>query len=108
MILRRRPAKPMNSRRQRTPATWPLAAPAQRQGAAVTYPSRPIRLIVPYPPCGGTDIVGRVVSDKLREGLGQPIVIPPPRTLVFRRLVADIVRAVRCARWRSQARGATP
>src|ERR1700751_1409402 len=39
------------------------------------YPNRPIRLIVPYPPGGGTDIVGRVLSDKLREGLGQPIVI---------------------------------
>ena len=58
-----------------TAAAWPLAAPAQRQGAAETYPTRPIRLIVPYPPGGGTDIVGRVLSDKLRESLGQPIVI---------------------------------
>jgi len=56
-------------------AAWPFAARAQRQGATETYPSRPIRLIVPYPPGGGTDIVGRVLSDKLRESLGQPIVI---------------------------------
>ena len=56
-------------------AAWPFAARAQRQGAAGSYPSRPIRLIVPYPPGGGTDIVGRVLSDKLRESLGQPIVI---------------------------------
>ena len=56
-------------------AAYPLAARAQRQGTAGTYPNRPIRLVVPYPPGGGTDIVGRVLSDKLRESLGQPIVI---------------------------------
>ena len=44
-------------------------------GAAGVFPNRPIRLIVPYPPGGGTDIVGRVLGDKLRGSLGQPIVI---------------------------------
>jgi tripartite-type tricarboxylate transporter receptor subunit TctC len=44
-------------------------------GAAESYPNRPIRLIVPYPPGGGTDIVGRILGDKLHTGLGQPIVI---------------------------------
>ena len=44
-------------------------------GAAGVFPNRPIRLIVPYPPGGGTDIVGRVLGDKLRASLGQPIVI---------------------------------
>jgi tripartite-type tricarboxylate transporter receptor subunit TctC len=39
------------------------------------YPHRPIRLIVPYPPGGGTDIVGRVLGVKLGASLGQPIVI---------------------------------
>ncbi|HEY7246925.1 MAG TPA: tripartite tricarboxylate transporter substrate binding protein [Xanthobacteraceae bacterium] len=43
--------------------------------ATEPYPAKPIRLIVPYPPGGGTDIVGRVLGDKLRESLGQPIVI---------------------------------
>jgi tripartite-type tricarboxylate transporter receptor subunit TctC len=43
--------------------------------AADTYPSRPIRLIVPYPPGGGTDIVGRVLGEKLSASLGQPIVV---------------------------------
>jgi len=49
-----------------------MAPPA---GAADTYPGRPIRLIVPYPPGGGTDIVGRVLGEKLSASLGQPIVV---------------------------------
>ena len=39
------------------------------------YPSRPVRLIIPFPPAGGTDIVGRVVGQKLNEKLGQPFII---------------------------------
>ena len=40
-----------------------------------TWPSRPIRLIVPFPPGGGTDLVGRSVGSKLDEALRQRIVI---------------------------------
>jgi tripartite-type tricarboxylate transporter receptor subunit TctC len=43
--------------------------------AAQTFPTRPIRLIVPFPAGGGTDIVGRVLGQKLHESLGQPVVI---------------------------------
>ena len=42
---------------------------------AQTYPSRPLRLIVPFPPGGSSDSVARVVVQKLSEGLGQPVVI---------------------------------
>src|SRR3989454_11445317 len=42
---------------------------------AETYPSRPIRLIVPFPPGGSSDSVARVVVQKFSEGLGQPVVI---------------------------------
>jgi tripartite-type tricarboxylate transporter receptor subunit TctC len=48
-----------------------LASPAFAQD----YPSRPIRLIVPYPPGGGTDVIARIVQPRLAESLGQPIVI---------------------------------
>ena len=39
------------------------------------YPTRPIRMIVAYPPGGGTDIVGRVMAQKLTEQLGQNVVV---------------------------------
>ena len=43
--------------------------------AQPAYPTRPIRLIVPYPPGGPTDIVGRLVNEALAKRLGQPVVI---------------------------------
>ena len=43
--------------------------------AAEKYPSRPVRMIVPYPPGGGSDITGRAIGAKLNESLGQTFVI---------------------------------
>jgi len=43
--------------------------------ASAQYPNRPIKMIVPFPPAGATDIVGRIVAAKLQERLGQPVVV---------------------------------
>jgi tripartite-type tricarboxylate transporter receptor subunit TctC len=42
---------------------------------AQVYPAKPIRMIVAYPPGGGTDIVGRTLAQKLGEALGQSVVV---------------------------------
>jgi tripartite-type tricarboxylate transporter receptor subunit TctC len=42
---------------------------------AQTYPSRPVRIIVPYPPGGGTDIIARLMGQWLSERLGQQFII---------------------------------
>ncbi len=39
------------------------------------YPSRPITMIVPYPPGGPTDALGRIVADGMRASLGQPVIV---------------------------------
>ncbi|MGZ5717575.1 MAG: tripartite tricarboxylate transporter substrate binding protein [Burkholderiales bacterium] len=49
--------------------------PVLHAAAADAYPSRAIRVIVPFPPGGGNDIVGRIIAFKLGERLGQQVVI---------------------------------
>ena len=51
-------------------------AHAQQPAASTQdWPNKPIRFIVPYPPGGGTDIIARIVQDKLATALGTPIII---------------------------------
>jgi len=42
---------------------------------AEDYPTRPITLIVPYPPGGGVDAMARIVADKISEALGQQVIV---------------------------------
>jgi tripartite-type tricarboxylate transporter receptor subunit TctC len=51
-----------------------LASPFHAQ-AADDYPNKPVRLIVPYPPGGATDVIGRVIAQKLSAALNQTVVV---------------------------------
>ena len=55
-------------------ACWMLgcASVAAAQGA---YPNRPVTIVIGFSAGGTTDIIARLISDELRKGLGQPIVI---------------------------------
>ncbi len=51
-----------------------VALPAWAQDAA-SYPSKPIRIVVPFPPGGATDLITRKIGEKLTQKWGQPVVI---------------------------------
>ena len=58
---------------------------------AQTYPTKPITLVVPYPAGGANDMLGRLIGQKLSEGLGQPVIIdnkPGAGTLIGANIVA--------------------
>ncbi len=45
------------------------------EAAAVAYPTKPLRLIVPYPPGGGSDIMGRAIAERLSQQLGYQVIV---------------------------------
>jgi len=51
-----------------------VLAQATSTGSGQAYPVKPIRMILPFPPGGPTDITGRTIAQKLSEQLGQPVV----------------------------------
>jgi tripartite-type tricarboxylate transporter receptor subunit TctC len=51
---------------------WSLAPGG---AAAQAYPTRPITLVIPFPPGGGNDALGRMVADKMSKSIGQQIVV---------------------------------
>ncbi len=52
-----------------------LAVGTGDAAAQAKYPSRPIRLLIPFAPGGGVDVVARIVGQKISEAIGQPILI---------------------------------
>jgi tripartite-type tricarboxylate transporter receptor subunit TctC len=58
-----------------TAAIAALLAVTGAADAAQAYPTRPIRIVVAYPPAGATDILARIIGQKMNESWGQPVII---------------------------------
>ena len=73
-------------------ATTAVLASAQIAGAEEAYPSRPIRLIIPFPPGGPTDVMGRLIGQALSEQLGQQVYVDnrPGEGSIRRNLISKI------------------
>ncbi|CAG2145274.1 hypothetical protein LMG19282_02723 [Cupriavidus campinensis] len=68
-----------------------LASVAGTAAAQGGYPTKPIQLVIPFPPGGSTDVIGRIVGQKLGERLGQTVVVdnrPGAGTIVGASFVA--------------------
>ncbi len=63
------------ARRARAVLLAGIAGLTLSAAAAAAYPERPIRLIVPYPPGGATDVIGRVLAQEMTGALGQSVVV---------------------------------
>jgi tripartite-type tricarboxylate transporter receptor subunit TctC len=72
------------SRMRRLMLSAALASPAAAF-AQPAYPNKPIRIVTPFPPGGSTDVLARLIGDKLQESLKQPVVVdsrPGGNTLI--------------------------
>jgi tripartite-type tricarboxylate transporter receptor subunit TctC len=52
-----------------------LSVDAAGLGLAQTYPAKPVRMVVPFPPGGAADLIGRVLAQRLSEQMGQPVTV---------------------------------
>src|SRR5438094_4556715 len=68
-----------------------LLAPLPFAARAQTWPAKPVRMVVAYPPGGGIDVMGRQIAEKLTAAWGQPVVVenrPGANTIVAAEAVA--------------------
>ena len=77
MTQRTTPSLRSRARRTLLALAMPLLALPLVPGSAIaqSYPTKPITIIVPFPPGGPTDVATRIIGQKMEEGLKQPVVI---------------------------------
>src|SRR3954470_24107849 len=56
-------------------AATPMRQTGHAQGTSAAWPTRPVRIIVPFPAGGTTDLLARILAQPLGEKLGQPVVV---------------------------------
>lgn len=81
----------MNFRTIAARALLACAAALPLLAAAQNYPAKPVSLVVPYPAGGATDVIARMIADKLTQSWGQPVVVankPGAGTLIAAEFVA--------------------
>src|SRR4051812_21715605 len=61
---------------------------------AQTYPSRPVTMVVPFAAGGTTDVIGRIIADRMRVSLGQPMIV---ENVASASGLLGVARAVRAA-----------
>ncbi len=71
----------------------PLALLLAGAAFAQDYPNKPIRLVAPFSPGGATDVLTRIVGQKITERMGQPVVTALPKEMVAR-LNTEISNAI--------------
>ncbi|MDB5927555.1 MAG: hypothetical protein JWN13_6491 [Betaproteobacteria bacterium] len=85
----------MSGRRLAARAVWPLLLfGAAFSAASQSYPVRPVRMVIAFAPGGGTDVVGRIIGQRLTELWPQPVVIdnrPGAGSIVGTEIVAKAV-----------------
>ncbi|MDP1717198.1 MAG: tripartite tricarboxylate transporter substrate-binding protein, partial [Burkholderiales bacterium] len=52
-----------------------MAFTLQQDAVAQTFPTKPIRIVVPFPAGGTTDVIARLVAQRMSESMGQPVVV---------------------------------
>ena len=81
----------MNRRQFNTALASSIVADSAYAQNAASYPSRPIRIVIPFPPGGATDLITRKIGEKLTQKWGQPVVVenkPGANTIIGTETVA--------------------